>query len=374
MDILIVLLTPLEMLIVNLVIIDNCSIRRYSRLKTILMMTGFAVVLIALSYFISSLLPGFGRGSGLFIFCGFLFAFPIKFLYKNSMAKIICLACTSWVYTFFLFSISVHISNLFPGFEQSRAVLAIQTVLYLITLAWFFKELKNKILYLLAQLTHKETLNLMWMSILWFFAAFIINLAFLHPEIYILRIIAIITVALCALNFYRYIYRFIASHREMETLEQIAYQDDITQLRSRVVLENDAKDMIEREIPFYLIFIDLDYFKTINDTYGHVVGDTYLAFFAHEVKIRLKSRGGFYRVAGDEFVCLYADMDVDSFLKEIDALPEMLPENEIEFKGASYGAAKYPEDGEDLQTLMDAADVRMYAMKKRKHRESNYTR
>lgn len=364
MDTLIVLLTPLEMLLTNLFVIDRCSQRKYSNAVTYLFMSLFTIIIVGCSYIALSQMPEFGSGNGLFVFLGFLFAFPVKILYKTSFAKIVCLACSSWVYTFFLFSISVHVSFMIPDISRNVATLAVQTILYLISFVPLFRLVRYKLLPMLSQLSVKETRSLMWMSIVWFWTIYVINLAFVYPEIYVLRVVAVVSTGVCALNFYRYIYHVINSDRTIESLEKLAYHDALTQLRGRALLASDANQLIERNMSFTIVFMDLNNFKSINDNYGHVMGDEYLSFFAQEVKTRIGEDGGFYRLAGDEFVGLLTVEEISGFLASLHTLPPKIQTGDIPFLGVSYGIAQYPVDALTLNDLLDIADKRMYHMKK----------
>lgn len=359
-------LIPFEMLLVNLFVIDSCSKKKYSRAATYGVMGLFSLLIFLLAQIVALYIPPLRQGNGFFVFWGFLFLFPIRFLYHNTYSKIISLACTSWIYTFIVFSFSVHIGKLISFIPLEYSTLGLQTLLYIITLISFRRFLKEKFLVVLAQLTHEEVASLMRMSIVWFWTVFIINLGYIYPEITFLPIIGIFSLAACAINFFRYIYYVTSNNRTILLLEDLAYKDSLTQLRSRTVLQNDAQILIEKQIPFYIIFMDLDQFKSINDTYGHMIGDEYLAFFAKEVKLRLGSRGGFYRIAGDEFVCIYTENDPDAFLDTLSTLPPTLPNRKVAFLGASYGVAHHPSDGETLDILLKTADYNMYAMKQKK--------
>lgn len=359
------LLTPLQMLVFNLFVIDRCSEKKYSQLFTYGCMLLGAIALVPFIYWVSNINPDFGNGNGLFVFGSFLFIFPVKTMYNISAAKIVSLACTSWVYTFIVFSMSVHISYLLPGVNMKYSTLLVQSIIYAITITRFFKLVKERFLSILSQLTPQENTQLMWASIFWFWTAFIVNLSFIYPQLYVLRILALLSVAICALLFYLYIYRLLDSNRLINRLKDMAYKDNLTQLRSRAVLANDVDELIERSIPFKVVFMDLNNFKTINDEYGHMVGDEYLAFFAREVKLLVGSQGGFYRIAGDEFICVYTGTDILRFIDSLAGIPAQLPDRDVPFLGVSYGIAHYPDDGATLPELTHAADLRMYDMKKK---------
>lgn len=357
------IITPMQMLVINLFVINKCSERKFSKKVTYACMLLGVAALVPAIYKICLINPDFGNGNGLFVIGSFIFVFPVKTLYNISVSKIVSLACTSWVYTFIVFSVSVHIGYLIPDIHIGYSVLAVQTLIYTVTISGFYHMIRKSFLTILAQLTPQENTNLMWTSIFWFWTVFIVNLSFIYMEHIPLRIIALLSVSFCAFNFYRHIYRMLDSNRIIDRLKDVAYKDNLTQLRSRAVLSNDVDELLDRQVPFKLIFMDLNNFKSINDTYGHVAGDEYLAFFAREVKQRVGSKGGFYRISGDEFICIYTAPDILRFIDAISTLPENLPDSEMPFKGVSYGIAHYPDDGQTLSDLIHVADARMYAMK-----------
>ena len=369
LEFIIMLLTPLEMLLVNLFVIHKCSQRKYSRGQTYVSMGLLNCTLLYISYLFARIAPDFGQGNGLFIFSGFLFIIPIKLLYRAPGVKIVTIACFSWTYTFLLFTLSVRFGYALtiPGWSLSSTVLLLQTILYIFTIKVFYNILKSKFIFVLEHIGKKEAVALMWMNMMWFWTVFVLNLSFAYPDLRLFQILSLLTLALCILSSFRYIHLQVNSGETIQKLEKIAYHDELTQLRSRVVLGSDAEDLIKRKIPFHLIFMDLDYFKSINDRHGHLTGDQYLAFFAHEIKVRLANRGGFYRVAGDEFVCIFLEGGLEVFLEEITTLPKTIPNSQVEFLGFSYGRAFFPQDGDTVKELLQCADQRMYEMKRLKN-------
>jgi len=325
-----------------------------------------AFVLIFFAYSILRNTPNFGDGNGLFIFGGVLFIIPIKLLYRGSGIKIITIACFSWTYTFMIFALSVRFSYaiITQGLELHVTGLVLQTILYIVTFNRFNKLLKSKFIYVLEHISKKEAFALMWMAMMWFWTVFIFNLAFAYPSTIMLQLIAFPTLAVCIISSFRYVYLRINSNATIQDLENIAYRDELTQLRTRVVLSKDAESLITRKMPFHLIFFDLNRFKSINDRYGHLVGDKYLAFFAYEIKTRVGNRGGFYRIAGDEFACILPEEGLEAFLNAISTLPEKMTDSQVEFLGFSHGIANYPQDGDTIEHLLESADHQMYEMKR----------
>jgi len=366
MEQVIMILTPMEMLLVNLFVIHKCSQVKYNKLWTFLGMGLSICVLMFASYLISSHGPDFGSGNGLFIFSGFLFMIPILLLYRVSVVKMITIACFAWVYTFMLFVMSVRLGYAMKieSLSIHTTVFLLQTVLYIVTFRPFSKILESRFIIVLKNTGKEETIALMWVTMMWFWTVFIFNLSFAYPEIRTFQILTLPTLTLCILSNFRYIHLQVNSNQTIQDLENIAYRDELTQLRTRVILKKDAEDLITRKMPFHLIFLDLDRFKSINDRYGHRVGDQYLAFFAYEVKRRIGNRGGFYRVAGDEFVCVFPEEGLEAFLDAINTLPETMPETQVRFLGFSYGIATYPQNGDTADSLLEYADNQMYEMKR----------
>ena len=96
--------------------------------------------------------------------------------------------------------------------------------------------------------------------------------------------------------------------------------DSLTGLKNRNSLFHDAQELIRKNQRFYLIFIDLDCFKQVNDLYGHLAGDEYLCVFAGKTEKFLKNQGMLYRMSGDEFICLFMEKDPEEFLEKLSHL------------------------------------------------------
>ena len=354
------------MLAVNLFVIHRCSQCKYSKTRTYLVMGLFACALLYISFVISSYAPDFGGGNGLFVFSGISFIIPVKLLYKEPGVKIITVACFSWVYTFMLWALSVRIGYTFiiPGMGLLGTVIILQTVLYISTFKAFYNLQRTRFIVVLEIIGKREAIALMWMAMMWFWTVFIFNLSFAYPNINLFQVLSFPTLAVCILSSFRYIYLQVDSTRTIQNLEDIAHRDELTQLRTRVILDKDVEDLITRKVSFHIIFFDLNQLKSINDRYGHLVGDQYLAFFAHEIKTRIGNRGGFYRIAGDEFVCVFPDAGFETFINSLASFPDKLPETQVRFLGFSYGISTYPQDGADIKALLEYADNQMYEMKR----------
>ncbi len=165
-----------------------------------------------------------------------------------------------------------------------------------------------------------------------------------------------------------------------EELRMRALFDHVTGLRNQVAFEEDIAMEImtidqKNGYGFGLIFLDLNDFKKINDTKGHLFGDVYLKTFAQALELRVREDDSVYRYAGDEFVIILRSVrtyeKLSTILKHIRVLfAEM---HDIEGVRVSYaasaGCALY-EHGMTADALVHACDMAMYESKKRKKDES----
>lgn len=159
-------------------------------------------------------------------------------------------------------------------------------------------------------------------------------------------------------------------------LEYMAYHDTLTALPNRALLNERIRVSAESGRRFGLMFMDLDLFKTINDTLGHVVGDELLVDVAERIKASVRDDDIVARIGGDEFAVLVADVKEDA---DLAGLAEKIAEKlsvpfQIEginfFVTASIGIACYPTDSEEVEDLVKYADTAMYDAKK--HGRNNY--
>ena len=120
---------------------------------------------------------------------------------------------------------------------------------------------------------------------------------------------------------------------------------------------------------FGLIYIDLDYFKQVNDSYGHQVGDQYLQEVALRMKRQLRPHDTLSRLGGDEFAVLLPMVrnraEVEEIAQRLErSFDEPFAFEELTLTGsASVGIALYPQDGATRDDLLNAADAAMYLVK-----------
>lgn len=163
------------------------------------------------------------------------------------------------------------------------------------------------------------------------------------------------------------------SQEKDERIRFLAFHDALTGLPNRFLLEDRLRHGIEmarrdRE-QLGLMFLDLDQFKSVNDSLGHQVGDMLLMEVSQRVKSLVRQSDTVARLGGDEFVVLVRGLQngrVCAMLarKIIEAISEPIQvlSHRINI-GTSIGVAVFPDDGTDGTTLMKNADVAMYAAK-----------
>lgn len=167
--------------------------------------------------------------------------------------------------------------------------------------------------------------------------------------------------------------RDVTEQRDLEDdLFRRAYVDDLTGLPNRGLIERSCASLIEQsstEDVFALAFFDLDGFKTINDYYGHGIGDTLLLKIAQRLSTELGPSDILARVGGDEFVLLLSPIssmdqlaaDISRFLARLKE-PFFIEGHEV-FSSASIGVSLFPADGRDYGQLCSNADRAMYRIK-----------
>jgi diguanylate cyclase (GGDEF)-like protein len=158
-----------------------------------------------------------------------------------------------------------------------------------------------------------------------------------------------------------------------ERLQYMAQHDALTELPNRVLLLDRLKQALARarwhERIVALLFIDLDRFKTINDTLGHETGDLLLQQLATRFSSSVRSGDTVARFGGDEFVILLDDVANENDIRSIalKVLSALVPAFQIDDQNlyitASIGISLYPNDGEDSTTLLKHADIAMYRAK-----------
>jgi len=164
-------------------------------------------------------------------------------------------------------------------------------------------------------------------------------------------------------------------HLRQTELEYRALHDSLTSLPNRTLLldriEHDINISKRESQKLCLLILDLDDFKDVNDTLGHLAGDKLLVEVGARIKYALRDVDTVARIGGDEFSILLPHTEeaqaivtcekiIDSFTKTIDI------EGIAVSISASIGIAQYPEHGEDVHILLRHADIAMYVAKRNK--------
>lgn len=167
----------------------------------------------------------------------------------------------------------------------------------------------------------------------------------------------------------------IDNRRLYERLILRSEYDQLTEVPNRFLLESRLCEALanarQHGHRLALVYIDLDRFKSVNDRFGHRVGDAYLQHVARRLKEKLRSQDTLARVGGDEFIALIPAVASRGEVEEIAwrlencfDCPFQIDELSIE-GSASVGFALYPDDGDDGEQLQRLADAAMYAGKQR---------
>jgi diguanylate cyclase (GGDEF)-like protein len=163
--------------------------------------------------------------------------------------------------------------------------------------------------------------------------------------------------------------------RSANRLLHMATHDALTGLPNRTLLADRFSQACSRtqrrDITFSIMFLDLDGFKKVNDTYGHEVGDQLLKTLGSLLKECIRDEDTLSRISGDEFVILLEDSsykNAEGVARKIQAkLMQSVFIQGIELKiDISLGIAVYPDDGTEISELLRKADARMYEAKEQR--------
>lgn len=162
--------------------------------------------------------------------------------------------------------------------------------------------------------------------------------------------------------------------RDLALLQHESITDGLTGLRNRRYFDQRIHEEVmlslRYKMPLTLILLDVDHFKKINDTYGHNTGDLVLIETARILQKNVRANEAAFRLGGDEFLMILPDIKDRQELRQ--AKERLAKSFASEFSLAdlsekltlSIGTSLYPEDGQDIDALLQIADEEMYADKK----------
>ncbi|MGB0466483.1 MAG: bifunctional diguanylate cyclase/phosphodiesterase [Pontibacterium sp.] len=154
-------------------------------------------------------------------------------------------------------------------------------------------------------------------------------------------------------------------------MEQLALYDELTGLANRRFFYSKLKAQLEQTDPLQIaavMLLDLDFFKTINDTRGHRIGDELLKAVAGRLNLALQGSGVAARLGGDEFALLVCRDDETGVKQVAESVlsglsrPFMIDDLELQVT-TSLGVALIPKDGDEPDSLLKHADLAMYQAK-----------
>lgn len=164
--------------------------------------------------------------------------------------------------------------------------------------------------------------------------------------------------------------------KNIQRLEHLAHYDQLTKIPNRYLLLDRVEHLIAQsernKSCFALLYIDLDKFKTINDTKGHAFGDQVLLEIASRLKQSVRNSDTVARIGGDEFIVLLENIsnkkDVSTMVDNLTKIfsKEIIINDEKCDISCSIGVATYPGEGTTTDTLLAAADSAMYKAKNKK--------
>lgn len=171
--------------------------------------------------------------------------------------------------------------------------------------------------------------------------------------------------------------RIIEKFEELNKTRELIHIDDVTGLYNQRKLHKDLDHLVgqyqKEKDPFCVLFIDIDYFKKVNDTYGHLVGTKLLEGVARDIKGLLRDTDLSYRYGGDEFVVILTDADTSSGKIVGERILKMIKDRHynIEIKNevksiklsVSIGVAEFPTDATSADDILSIADRMMYEAK-----------
>jgi len=305
-----------------------------------------------------------------FSLLGVIFLIPFIFLIKDSILRICEVMCTTWIFTSLIYIFSIIISKyLFPlNIELSRFI--IQTILFLIGEPIYMKVFAPKYITILENLEGRNNYHMGFTTFSGFICINLLRFSFIYNNV-IVNLFVLVCLGIVIFNSYIILYNFINADYGVRKLGEKVYTDMLTGLLNREALFITGEELISWKKEFCVLFIDLDNFKSINDMYGHQIGDMYLVKFSEELlNIANSFDSDVFRISGDEFIVICPNINHKYLESKIKEFKFSCCHENIDFLGLSIGCSCYPKDGDTMDILLNHADEKMYEAKKLIHPES----
>ena len=169
----------------------------------------------------------------------------------------------------------------------------------------------------------------------------------------------------------------IQKFEDLYKTHELIHIDDVTGLYNQRKLYKDLSMLVEKyqkeKDPFSILFIDIDYFKKVNDSYGHLIGTKLLENVALCIKSLLRDSDISYRYGGDEFVFILVNSDANSGKIVGERILQTIKQKEFDIEhknekrtihlSVSIGVAEFPTDAMNSQEILSIADRMMYEAK-----------
>lgn len=163
--------------------------------------------------------------------------------------------------------------------------------------------------------------------------------------------------------------------QQRDAAERAARTDSLTGVASRGAFTEAAEAEIQRALryrqPLCMVLIDLDHFKTVNDTHGHASGDAVLASFARTILREVREVDLIGRLGGEEFAVLLPNISAGEAVQVADRMRDAVARSELRVNGqplhytASFGVAEFDPRELSLSSLLSRADSALYDAKRR---------
>lgn len=185
-------------------------------------------------------------------------------------------------------------------------------------------------------------------------------------------ILANVTLLTLTHNFLGFKESLARTRARAETMERLAYEDNLTGLPNRLALDGELKRLIRERsggTKLAAAFVDIDGFKFINDTRGHAVGDELLKQFAFRLDSVRRESDVVFRISGDEFVVVFTHLSGEADVLKAGERVRLVLVQPFELNGhltritASIGIALCPDQGLTVDALLKHADSAMYTVK-----------
>jgi len=161
--------------------------------------------------------------------------------------------------------------------------------------------------------------------------------------------------------------------QEVEELQKLSNIDPLTKLYNRKALEAELEELLrpskERKLDLVIVMIDVDDFKRVNDTYGHIAGDKVLLFLAKLLKNSIREYDRAYRYGGEEFLVIFNRATKESAKKVTERILNLIRNNKLIYKNKtiqitlSMGMTEH-QKGDTAESLIERADAALYEAKK----------